>query len=140
MYFQDILGYNITISIQNTIDIQFFSPIQFNKIFDKKMLNKIQFKKLFNSKNSQKFNLKKSRIFNSKCGNWQDSIQQYIRVILILQKFDILKFACCQIVPICSLISELFLFLFWDLSFSCGYFFNGDLNGKMAKNHFSRSD
>ena len=45
------------------------------------MLNKIQFKKLFNSKNSQKFNLKKSRIFNSKCGNWQDSIQQYIHSI-----------------------------------------------------------
>ena len=33
------------------------------------------------------------------------------RGILILQKFDILNFACCQIVPICSLISELFLFL-----------------------------
>ena len=33
------------------------------------------------------------------------------RVILILQKFEILNFACCQIVPICSLISELFLFL-----------------------------
>ena len=33
------------------------------------------------------------------------------RVILILQKFKISNSACCQIVPICSLISELFLFL-----------------------------
>ena len=34
------------------------------------------------------------------------------RVILILQKFEILDFAWCQIVLICSLISELFLFFF----------------------------
>ena len=34
-----------------------------------------------------------------------------VRVILTLQKFEISNFACCQIVPICSLISELFLFL-----------------------------
>ena len=29
-----------------------------------------------------------------------------VRVILTLQKFEISNFACCQIVPICSLISE----------------------------------
>ena len=34
-----------------------------------------------------------------------------IRGILILQKFEILNFAWCQIMPIGSLISELFLFL-----------------------------
>ena len=34
-----------------------------------------------------------------------------IRVILILQKFEILNFAWCQIMAIDSLISELFLFL-----------------------------
>ena len=33
------------------------------------------------------------------------------RVILILQKFEILNFAWCQIMAIGSLISELFLFL-----------------------------
>ena len=34
-----------------------------------------------------------------------------IRGILILQKFEILNFACCKIAPICSLISELFFLL-----------------------------
>ena len=34
-----------------------------------------------------------------------------IRVILIVQKFEILNFAWCQIMAIDSLISELFLFL-----------------------------
>ena len=88
--------------IQNTIDFQFFSPIQFNKkfnkkfwdkiqfnkIFNKKILDKIQFKTLFNSKklNSKNYSISKiSRIFNSKfdskCWNWQDSIQQYIHSI-----------------------------------------------------------
>ncbi len=78
-----ILGYNITILIQNTTDFQFLSPIQFNKkinkkfwdkiqfnkIFNKKILDKIQFKTLFNSKkfNSKKYSISKiSRIFNSK--------------------------------------------------------------------------
>ena len=102
MYFQGILGFNITMSIQNTIDFQFFSPIQFNKkfnkkfwdkiqfnkIFNKKILHKIQFKTLFNSKklNSKNYSISKiSRIFNSKFDskywNWQDSIQQYIHSI-----------------------------------------------------------
>ena len=88
--------------IQNTIDFQFFSPIQFNKKFNKKFWDKIQFNKIFNKKildkiqfktlfNSKKFNSKIysiskiSRIFNSKfdskCWNWQDSIQQYIHSI-----------------------------------------------------------
>ena len=68
-HFGVFLGYNITISIQNTIDFQFFSPIQFNKkfrdkiqfhkIFNKKNLDKIQFKKLFNSKklNSKNYSI-----------------------------------------------------------------------------------
>ena len=40
---------------------------------------------------------------------WQRTTELLSRVILILQKFEISNFACCQIVPICSLISELFL-------------------------------
>ena len=46
-HFGVFLGYNITISIQNTIDFQFFSPIQFNKKFNKKFWDKIQFNKIF---------------------------------------------------------------------------------------------
>ena len=53
---------------------KFWDKIQFNKIFNKKILDKIQFKTLLNSK---KFNSK----FDSKCWNWQDSIQQYIHSI-----------------------------------------------------------
>ena len=42
----------------------------------------------------------------------QESIEARItREILILQSFEILNFAWCQIMPIGSLISELFLFL-----------------------------
>ena len=58
------------------------------------------------------------------------------RGILVWQKFDILNLACCQIVPICSLISELFLFLLQDLSFPCRYFLStlmGILMGKWQK-------
>ena len=40
------------------------------------------------------------------------------RVILIEKSF-----ACSQVVTIASLVSELFLFLLYDLSFPCGYFF-----------------
>ena len=41
---------------------------------------------------------------------WLNHGRLAVRVILILQKFEILNFAWCQIVLICSLISELFLF------------------------------
>ena len=53
------------------------------------------------------------------------------RGILILQKFDILNFACCQIVPICSLISELFCFCFRTFpSHEGNYFLKKYLHGK----------
>ena len=45
------------------------------------------------------------------------------RVILILMKFRILILACCHVVPTASLVSKLFLFSLWDLSFPCRYFF-----------------
>ena len=45
------------------------------------------------------------------------------RVILILMKFGILISTWFQVVPFCSQISELFLFLLYDLPFPCGYFF-----------------
>ena len=74
--------------IQNTIDFQFFSPIQFNKKFNKKFWDKIQFNKIFNKKILDKIQFKtlfNSRIFNSKFDskywNWQDSIQQHIHSI-----------------------------------------------------------
>ena len=59
------------------------------------------------------------------------------RGILILQKFEILNFAWCQIMPIGSLISELFCFCSRTFRSHEGNFFdfNGNFNGKMAKNH-----
>ena len=55
------------------------------------------------------------------------------RGILIVQslKFSILH--GCQILPIGSLISELFLFLLYDLSFPCGCFFSASMGISMGK-------
>ena len=67
------------------------------------------------------------------------------RAILILTFFRNHYFACSQVLPLASRFSKLFLFLLYDLSFPCGYFFfgfNGNFNRKMtkinkkAKNHF----
>ena len=46
------------------------------------------------------------------------------RAILILIFFRNHYFACSQVLPLGSLVSELFLFLLCDLSFPCGYFFS----------------
>ena len=56
------------------------------------------------------------------------------------KRFEILNFACCQVVAFCSLISELFLIMYALESFfpMLVIFFNlyGDFNGKMAKFQF----
>ena len=58
------------------------------------------------------------------------------RVILILTFFRNHYFACSQVLPLGSMVSKLFLFLLYDLSFPCRYFFfgfNGNFNGTMGK-------
>ena len=58
-------------------------------------------------------------------GSWSfKGVHHYCtRGILILMNFRISILACCQVVPIASLIPELFLFLLYDLSFPSKYFF-----------------
>ena len=58
-------------------------------------------------------------------GSWSfKGVHHYCtRGILILMNFRISILACCQVVPIASLIPELFLFLLYDLSFPSRYFF-----------------
>ena len=51
------------------------------------------------------------------------SFQPKILGRFYFKKFKILNFACSQVLPLDSLVSELFLFLLYDLSFPCGYFF-----------------
>ena len=72
--------------------------------------------------------LKKLAVLDVRC-SWGTKITDSYppdyggRVILILMNFWISNFACSQVVTIASLVSELFLFLLYDLSFPCGYFF-----------------
>ena len=58
-------------------------------------------------------------------GSWSfKGVHHYCtRGILILMNFRISILAGCQVVPIASLIPELFLFLLYDLSFPSRYFF-----------------
>ena len=60
------------------------------------------------------------------------------RVILILMKFRNWILACCHVFLTASLVSKLFLFSLWDLSFPCRYFFCTQvdlviLRGEMAR-------
>ena len=51
-------------------------------------------------------------------------LEAFSRVILILMKFGISISTWFQVVTFCSQISELFLFLLYDLSFRCPYFWS----------------
>ena len=63
-------------------------------------------------------------IFFVKCNVFTGEANECnIRGILIFKNFWISNWACCQVVPIASLVSELFLFSLYDLPFPCRYFF-----------------
>ena len=48
-------------------------------------------------------------------------------------KFEISNFACSHVLLLGSLVSELFLFLLYDLSFPCGYFFSASMGNSTGK-------
>ena len=56
-----------------------------------------------------------------------------IRGILILTFFRNHYFACSQVLPLASRFSKLFLFLLYDLSFPCRYFFSASMGISMGK-------
>ena len=53
--------------------------------------------------------------------------------ILILTFFRNHYFACSQVLPLASRFSKLFLFLLYDLSFPCRYFFSASMGISMGK-------
>ena len=55
------------------------------------------------------------------------------RAILILTFFRNHYFACSQVLPLASRFSKLFLFLLYDLSFPCRYFFSASMGISMGK-------
>ena len=55
------------------------------------------------------------------------------RAILILTFFRNPYFAFSQVLPLGSLVSKLFLFLLYDLSFPCGYFFLASMGISLGK-------
>ena len=56
-----------------------------------------------------------------------------VRAILILTFFRNHYFACSQVLPLASRFSKLFLFLLYDLSFPCRYFFSASMGISMGK-------
>ena len=60
--------------------------------------------------------------FGAKCLSGWSGLDT--RAILILTFFRNPYFAYSQVLPLGSLVSELFLFLLYDLSFPCGYFWS----------------
>ena len=65
----------------------------------------------------------------------QDETNRYgpRRAILILTFFRNPYFAYSQVLPLGPLVSELFLFLLYDLSCPCGYFFLASMVISMGK-------
>ena len=64
---------------------------------------------------------------------WLGEDALHIRGILILTFFRNHYFACSQVLPLASRFSKLFLFLLYDLSFPCRYYFSASMGISMGK-------